>query len=59
MTQKKLKNQLNKVKKWLERARPPLEEQYLGSGNGVFLLLVALEQLVIYLEMQNDETQTK
>jgi hypothetical protein len=48
----KKRKQLERVKEWLAKARPDLQEKYMGGGHGEFSLLIAVEQLVKYLELE-------
>ena len=40
------------IKEWLNKARLDLEPRYLKGNTGEFMLLIAVEQLVAYLEIE-------
>ena len=52
----KQKNQLDNVKKWLEKARPDIEKETHQHGwKPEFSMLIAMEQLVKYCEQLEEE----
>ena len=52
----KKRKQLESVKEWLAKARPDIEARTIGGGwQPEFSLLIAVEQLVKYLEMKEEE----
>jgi hypothetical protein len=54
LNKKLLEVKLLEVKKWLSQARSDLEPRYLKGNTGEFMLLVAVEQLIIYLESKDE-----
>jgi hypothetical protein len=50
----KKKKQLETVKDWLAKARSDIEDRSLQGWQPEFSLLIAVEQLVKYLEMEEN-----
>ena len=52
----KKRKQLERVKEWLSRCRPDIEMKTITEGwQPEFNLLIAMEQLVEYLEMEESK----